>query len=274
MSNYLEERFPNGRWLLCPPTYFDVKYEINPWMHIEKTPNHARAAMQWKILHHTILRLGGFIDYIQPSKENPDLVFTANAGLVKNNKAVLSKFKYQERQGEENNDKTWFLERGFEVVEIENGFFEGEGDALFAGNKLFCGYPFRSDEGVYAQIQEALEIEKIIMCELVDERFYHLDTCFCPLNDNLALIYEKAFSDESLDRIKNEINLISVSEENAVKFVCNAVVLGKDIVLPADCDKTYQELLSHGFESHPVELDEFLKGGGSAKCLTLRLDRK
>ena len=265
--------FPHGKWLLCPPTFFDVSYEINPWMDVDVPPDKALAPEQWKNLHHTLIRLGAYVEYVEPTRGVPDLVFTANAGLVRDKKVILSRFKYKERQGEEPIFKKWFEHRGYQCFDVTSGAFEGEGDALFAGETLFCGYGFRSDPQVYDEVQSILDVKKMVLCELIDNRFYHLDTCFCPINESNAIFVRSAFTKESIQEMEKHIELHEVAEVDAERFVCNAMVLGTDIVLPAGCDATYSLLDSLGYTAYPVDLAEFLKGGGSAKCLTLRLDR-
>ena len=268
-----KQMFPHGRWLLCPPYFYDVKYEINAWMSVERTPQGNEALEQWKKLHHTLIRLGCWIHYVDPIKEQPDMVFTANAGLVKDNKVVLAKFRHSERQGEEPALKKWFTELGYEVLETTSGAFEGEGDALFAGDKLFCGFGFRSDLSVYKEIGKLLDIpdKDIICCELTNSRFYHIDTCFCPIAKDKAIYFPGAFSKESCKLMSKHIELIPICESNATKFACNSVVLGNNIVIPAGCEETHKLLQSHGFHCFPVEMSEFLKAGGAAKCLSLRI---
>lgn len=263
--------FPNGRWLMCSPVFFDVKYEINPWMSVQRAPHSARAIEQWRVLHHTVIRLGAWVEYVEPDAKCPDMVFTANAGLVRGKKVVLSNFRHKERQGEVPGYRSWFKANGFETFELTSGTFEGEGDALFAGNKLFCGHGFRTAAGVFPEVASLLGVEKTIECELIDPRFYHLDTCFCPINERQALIFRGAFSERSLSAMESEIELLPVPEVDAVKFACNAVVLDKDIVVPAGCKETGKLLTSLGYTPHEVELSEFLKAGGAAKCLSLRL---
>lgn len=272
-SNYNKVLFPNGRILVCPPPFFDVTYEINAWMDVNNPPNKDRSKLQWRELQHTILALGVHLEYLEPDGAVPDLVFTANAALIRDNIAVLSKFKYPERQKEEPINKAWLEQNGFKVHEVKTGFFEGEGDALFAGDILFMGSGFRTEEKVKDEIAQALNINKLIACDMVDPYYYHLDTCFAPLNENLALIHKSAFTEETFKVIDSELELIVVPDEEAKKFVCNAVVINQNVILPKDCPKTYKMLEDKGFKSYPVELTEFLKGGGSAKCLTLFLDR-
>ena len=263
--------FPHGRWLLCRPAYFDVTYEINPWMSVQRAPHSQRAQVQWRELHHTLLRLGAWIEYVEPQAGLPDMVFTANAGLVKGKEAVLSNFKYPERQGEAPLFKLWLEQAGYRVHVLQRGFFEGEGDALFAGPVLFGGYGFRSNEEVFAQVQQLLGVKTVVTCKLTDPRFYHLDTCFCPLTAHKALYYPPAFTADSIAKMERHIELIPICEADANRFACNAVVLGEEVVVPAGCAATVKLLADLKFSPHEVVLDEFMKAGGSAKCLSLKI---
>lgn len=271
--NSKEPLFPNGRWLVCWPEDYDVRYKINPWMDLTKVPEKVLASSQWTYLHHHLLRLGAWLEYVQHENGVPDMVFTANAGLVRGKNVVLSRFRYQERQAEEGYFRKWFESNGYKVHEVSSGCFEGEGDALFAGEYLFGGHGFRTDRDTLEQAAALLNVKSLVPMELKDPRFYHLDTCFCPLNPNLALIFADAFSLEDVKRVEKSIELLRVEESDAVRFVCNAVVLGQDIVLPSGCEGTYRTLSQRGFRCHPVELSEFIKAGGAAKCLSLKLDQ-
>jgi N-dimethylarginine dimethylaminohydrolase len=264
--------FPHGRWLVCKPKDYDVRYKINPWMDLSKTPEKALAASQWMNLHHHILRLGGWLEYVEHAQGWPDMVFTANAGLVRGKSVVLSKFRYKERAGEEPYFKEWFRSSGYSVVEVTQGAFEGEGDALFAGDTLFCGYGFRSDRAAHEEVAAHVNAKRLVAVQLQDPRFYHLDTCFCPLTPQLALVHPGAFNAADLALLEQSIELIRVPPQDAVQFVCNAVVLGTDVVLPAGCVATYQALAARGYTAYPVALSEFIKAGGAAKCLSLKLD--
>lgn len=266
--------FPHGRWLLCQPHHFDIIYEINPWMSTANKPASDAADRQWQDLHHTLLRLGAYVEYIMPHKDVPDIVYTANGGLVKGSKVVLSKFRYPERRLEEPYFERWFEDAGYEVLKITSEHsFEGEGDALFAGDTLFAGFPFRSDPEAHQEVKKLLGIRELVLCELTDPRFYHIDTSFCPLSEDEAIIFKQAFAPDSFERMSKKIKLHEVPQEEGERFVCNAVVLGKDIVLPDDCPRTYELLDSLGYTAHPVKMNEFMKGGGASKCLTLFLDR-
>ena len=256
---------------MCSPDHYEVSYEINPWMNKSIETAKKSAWTQWKHLHHFILRLGGWVEYVHPQKGFPDMVFTANAGLIKDKRCVLSHFRYKERQGEEPAFKNWFIEHGYEVCELKDCFFEGEGDALFAGDRLFAACGFRSDRASHQKIKSFFELKKVIACELINPYFYHLDTCFAPIDQDTAIYFPQAFSADSIEQMQKEIKLIPIEEEEAKKFACNCVILGKDIIIPAGCFKTCDLLNNLGFNTHQVELDEFIKAGGAAKCLTLKL---
>ena len=263
-----------GKWLVCRPDFFDVRYEINPWMSRERAPVKSTAGAQWEKLHTILKQLGADLLYVDPAPAQPDMVFTANAGLQLGDTVVLSSFRHSERQGEEEHFQRWFEANNFKVVLLDDCAFEGEGDALFAGDTLFMGSGFRTDEKAAAEIKSILNLKEVVVCGLVDPYFYHIDTCFCPITDDTALIFPGAFSPDSLTKLRKHLRLIEIPVDDAKKFACNAVVLDKDIVLPAGADRTYELLAKEGFSSHPVELSEFMKAGGAAKCLTMKISRK
>lgn len=263
--------FPHNRWLVCRPVDYDVRYKINPWMDLLRLPEKILARVQWTALHHTLLRLGAWLEYVHHEDGLPDMVFTANAGLVRGGDVVLSRFRHKERQGEEVFFQRWFEDHDFRVHTVSSGAFEGEGDALFAGERLYCGYGYRSDRPAHEEVAALLNVKDMVAVELVDPRFYHLDTCFCPLTSEVAIFFPDAFSAEGVRALERSIELIPVPALDAEKFVCNAVVLGRDVVVAAGCQLTYDVLASRGFTAHPVDLSEFIKAGGAAKCLSLRL---
>src|SRR5690606_8020403 len=123
----------------------------------------------------------------------PDLVFTANAGLVHGSRVYLSRFRHDARKGETPHDAGWFTRNGFECIELPPGVdFEGAGDALFMGETLFGGYIIRSDAAAMQWVAGQIGC-RVIPLQLVDTRYYHLDTCFCPLDESSAIVYLPAF---------------------------------------------------------------------------------
>lgn len=264
-------------FLMCPPEYFDVSYIINPWMNGNmRRIDNALAKQQWRALYdvvtdHATVRL------VQPQPGSPDMVFTANAGLVKGRKFLASRFRYPERQYEEPYFADWFRDRGYDVSLMPRHVpFEGAGDALVerGADRLWLAYGHRSVLAAREVIADRFGGE-IVTLKLTDQRFYHLDTCFCPLDGGHLLYYPAAFdapSQEAIARLVPAGRRIAVAEEDALAFACNAVAMGRRIVVNRASGAFVEALARHGFEVLQTPLSEFMKAGGSAKCLTLRLD--
>jgi ornithine--oxo-acid transaminase len=263
-------------FLMCPPTLYDVQYVINPWMegNIHQS-SRERAMEQWAELHQALSQLA-CVKLVDPQPGSPDMVFTANAGLVHHGTVALSSFLHPERQGEEPHFRRWFDDSGFEVREIPRcAPFEGEGDALFAGDgsRLWAGHGVRTRQSSHSYLRETWGVE-VISLRLVDPRFYHLDTCFCPLFGGYLLYFPDAFDAESRASIAAHYpseKRICVTEDDALRFACNAINLGKSILLNRISNQLATTLRTLGFHVVQVPLSEFLKAGGAAKCLVLRL---
>lgn len=261
------------RILMCPPDHYGIEYEINPWMNRSLGAVAALAFVQWRQLHDTLVSLGVQIETMTPQPGLPDLVFTANAGLVFRDTFISSRFRHEVRAKESPHFDKWFAEHEFAVKHLpENLYHEGAGDALFCGDTLFAGYRTRSDAAAHHWVGAALGV-RVLPLELVNPRFYHLDTCFCPLAPGAAIYFPDAFDDYGKRVLAAHVpTLIPVAEDEAARFGCNAVVVGKAVVHNSRCPKLAADLARVGYRATEVELDEFLKAGGSAKCLTLRLD--
>jgi N-dimethylarginine dimethylaminohydrolase len=263
-------------FLMCSPKLYDVNYVINPWMegNVHRS-SREQAAMQWERLYSALSAIA-HIHLVEPQPGSPDMVFTANAGLVRDGIVALSSFHHPERQGEEPHFRRWFHESGFAVRELPRATsFEGEGDALFEsdGTRLWAGHGLRTRESSHRHLTDLWNIE-VVSLRLVDPRFYHLDTCFCPLSNGDVMYYPAAFDADSQRRIEarySPAKRIAVSEADALRFACNAVNVGRTIVLNRISPELRAQLESRGFRVIEVELTEFLKAGGAAKCLVLRL---
>ncbi len=262
--------------LMCVPKLYEVSYVINPSMKDNLgTSSRRRALQQWENLYGILSGLAD-IHLVEPIAGSPDMVFTANAGLARDGVVAISSFYHPERQGEEPHFREWFRKAGYAVVDLPRDTpFEGEGDALFSadGSLLWAGHGTRTLEASHGALQRLWDVE-VVSLRLIDPRFYHLDTCFAPLEDGSLLYYPPAFDEESLKRIEAVYaaeKRIAVSEEDALVFACNAVNLGKTIVLNCISAELEQELRGRGFEVIQVQLDEFLKAGGAAKCLVMKL---
>ncbi|MBI3812705.1 MAG: amidinotransferase [Nitrospirae bacterium] len=259
---------------MCPPDYYRIEYEINPWMDRRRRPaDTSLAVKQWQALYARLTTLGATVKLLTPVPGLPDLVFTANAGLVAGEKFIRSNFRFPQRQREIPVFETWFKERGCRILPLPAAAcFEGEGDALPVGKTLFAGYRMRSDIQSHQTIGEILGCE-VLSLELADPRFYHLDTCFCPLDGRTALYFPEAFDEYGRKVVAASVSeLIPVAAEDALRFGCNAIMVGKDVVLQAGCEGLNRDLRRRGFTVHELDLSEFHKAGGSAKCLVLRLN--
>jgi N-dimethylarginine dimethylaminohydrolase len=242
-------------------------------MDMSRQAEHAIAVEQWNALYGHITAAGARVSLLEPVRGLPDLVFTANAAMIIGNQALLSRFRHRQRQGEEPYNRRWFSENGFEVVDVpENFSFEGAGDALFCGDTLYAGYRMRSDAAGHQEIGRMIGC-RVIPVELVDARYYHLDTCFCPLGEGEAIWYPAAFDEYGQRAIREHVqNVIEVEQAEAERFACNAVVIGRRVITNTGCERLHRALCERGYRPIATPLDEFVKAGGSAKCLTLRLD--
>ena len=265
------------RILMCAPDHYDVDYVINPWMegNIHKS-SQDKAVEQWSKLNHVLNDIAQ-VDLVQGQAGVPDMVFTANAGLVLGDNVVLSRFYHPERQGEEPYFKQWFEDNGFNVFELPQDLpFEGAGDALLdrEGRWLWAGYGFRSELDSHPYIAKWLDIE-VLSLRLIDDRFYHLDTCFCPLTGGYLLYYPAAFDSYSNHIIEKRVpadKRIAIAEADAINFACNTVNVGQTVVMNKVTQELKQRLNDLEFEVIETPLTEFLKAGGAAKCLTLRIN--
>ena len=262
--------------LMCKPTLYDVNYVINPWMsgNLGKSIR-AHAMQQWQSLYDTLSPLAKVL-LIEPVLGSPDMVFTANAGLARDGRVAISSFFHPERQAEEQHFRRWFVDAGYKIIDLARETpFEGEGDALFSadGARLWVGYGSRTLQSSHATLREVWNVE-VSSLHLIDPRFYHLDTCFAPLEDGSLLYYPAAFDEPSRALIESFYSLdrrIAVTEADALRFACNAVNIDQTIVLNRISPELEATLRASGFNVIQVELDEFLKAGGAAKCLVMKL---
>jgi N-dimethylarginine dimethylaminohydrolase len=259
--------------LMCRPDHFGVEYEINPWMHVDNQVDRSRALVQWNALRRAYADLGVEVVLADPAEGLPDMVFTANAGVVWDGRAVLSRFRHPERQGEEAHWTSVFESRGFSLAVPPRAMsFEGAGDALFVGCTLFAGWGFRTDRSAHRFVARALGVE-VVSLELVDPRFYHLDTCFCPLNEQTVLFAPAAFSPASARTIRTLVpHVIEVPPDIAAGFACNAITVGTRVISSTAAERLEHPLHDAGFDTLALPMTEFMKSGGGVRCLSLPLD--
>lgn len=260
-----------GKLLMCHPSQFDVTYDINHWMHDQAGHvNKHRAIQQWYNLYNA-LNAELPIEVLNGSEGLPDLVFTANAGLIRKDIAILSRFATKERRPEEKVFRKWFEEKGYSVFQPTYDY-EGEGDHLRDSfGREWMGYGFRSDNNAAFEIASVIE-KDINVLRLIDSRWYHLDTAFCPLPNGAVMYYPGAFSPSSQKLITESFETrIEVSLEDALRFCCNCVCIDDKLFMPK-APGVVDALTNLGFTVWQTDLSEFLKAGGAAKCLVLHFD--
>jgi N-dimethylarginine dimethylaminohydrolase len=275
------------RLLMCPPRHFAVTYCINPWMDPEEWSRRSHTLAQtteveWRSLKHLLEQLGAVVDLMTPAAGVPDLVFTANSAVVLDGKALLARFRHPERRLEEPHFAAAFdtlIEQDILKCRVflpANIVLEGAGDCIWdRERKLFwVGFGPRSSEQAAIAVEETFGIPTVSM-ELVDARFYHLDTAFSVLPEGEIMYFKGALSPRSLrvlhDRVDSR-DLIEVSEEDACSMRLNGIQLGRRLILSSCSPSLRQRLADRGYFVSVTSLSSFLLGGGSAYCLTLRTD--
>lgn len=272
---------------MCQPAHYRIAYEINPWMRRSNAVERSLAARQWDLLYESLLKLGLKVELVEQGADVPDMTFAANAGIVCGRRFTPANFRYPERQLESARFVQWFEEHRYHVERIhEPHYWEGEGDVLntegtslrlgsgqAAGSwNVYAGYRFRTEFRALDHLDELLGVN-CRRLELVDERFYHLDTCFCSLGNGRALYYPPAFSEPAQAVLQASFeDLIAVEAEDALRFACNALVVDHTVVMNSGCLTTRAAVERRGFHVVDVPMDEFIKAGGSVKCLVLTLD--
>jgi N-dimethylarginine dimethylaminohydrolase len=276
-----------ARFLMCRPDHFAVDYAINPWMHPESWARDSKILVnasrrEWASLHRTLAGIGAAIELVPPAPHLPDLVFTANAAVVLDRKAVLARFRYPQRRGEEEPFESGFRAlqgRGLidKVVKLPADLvLEGAGDCVWdrARNAFWTGYGPRSDREAASPIKEIFEVDAVPL-ELADARFYHLDTALCPLSRGEIMFVPAAFAPEGLAQIHARVapaDRIEVPMEDACHLAANAVCVGNTVVTSYCGGRLHRRLAERGYHVKVTPLPSFLRSGGGAFCLTLRLD--
>ncbi|MEU3744011.1 MULTISPECIES: dimethylargininase [Streptomyces] len=265
------ERIARPRhYLMCRPTHFAVDYSINPWMDPGKPVDADLAILQWEQLHALFVSLGHTVELIEGLPGLPDMVFAANGATVVNGRVLAAKFRYQERAAEGPAYADWFRTRGYDVHEPVH-VNEGEGDFLVDEDVILAGTGFRTDPEAHREAERHLRLP-VVGLELVDPRFYHLDTALAVLAPGEIMYYPAAFSEPSRQFLRNRYpDAITATDEDAQAFGLNALSDGRNVILPEAATNLRARLTERGFHAIGASLSELLKAGGSVKCCTLEI---
>ncbi len=251
-------------------------YEINAFMEGNvRRVDADLAARQWDDLHRAVELAGATVELMGAQPDLPDLVFTANGGFVWGQTVIVPRFARSERQGEEPWFRDWFGRRHFTLAEVPEGeFFEGEGDVVVRDSFLFMGAYSRTTSGTACSLAQATGLE-VVPLRLNPNGFYHIDTCMFAVTPSGALFYYPgAFTPADRETIVDRVGAarcVQVTIEEAEAFACNTLVLGDTAISPLAPASYAEKLDKAGLRSVMVDLSEFMKAGGAAKCLVLRL---
>ncbi len=260
------------RYLMCPPDYFTVEYAINPWMDQEAAVDRTSAQRQWHGLVTAIEQASGRVETVAPDPSLPDMVFSANAGVVTGGMFLPARMRFPERDGEPELYAEWAAANGFIVQSISGGAFEGMGDALPFADQLIAGHGQRSSRAAWRNISQVLAIP-VLPLALPDPRLYHIDLVFAPLDSHSALIAPAGLTDRGLETLQALVpDPVLLTDEEALKFAANSIVIDRTVISPYLSTRLCDELRSRGFHPVVTPVGEFLKAGGAVRCLTLPLD--
>ncbi len=277
-----------ARFLMCRPEHFAVSYSINPWMDPQNWARderaHAAAAGEWAALHRKLVELGATVEQVPPVAGLPDLVFTANAAVVLDRQVLLARFRHPERRREEAHFEAAFRSlqaRGLvdAVRKLPEGLtLEGAGDCVFDQSRelFWMGYGPRSDAAARGAVEDVFGFEALAL-ELADKRFYHMDTALAPLPGGEVMYLPGAFTTAGRSAIRDRVarhERIEIGIQDGCRLAANAVVLGHTLVVSDCSERLRAELAERGYDVVTTPLPSFLRSGGSAFCLTLRLDRQ
>jgi len=258
-------------YLMCPPTYFDVRYSINPWMDATRPVDRKLAFSQWAWVRDLYRDLGHHVSEMTPVEGLPDMLFTANAATVVEGRVLLANFRHKERAAEVRAHHDWFRAHGFRDVYAATYVNEGESDCLLAGGRLLCGTGFRTSRRAHGEAEEVLG-RPVTSLTLVDPRFFHLDIALSVLSEDEITYYPRAFSPESQELLGRLYPAaILATDADAEVFGLNAVSDGRHVVLSQEATHLIGQLRDHGFIPLGVDVSELAKAGGGVKCCTLEL---
>lgn len=253
---------------MCRPLYFQVEYQINPWMEVGAV-NQEKALREWTLVVKAYQDLNVKVKIIDQEKDVPDMVFATDQGIMLDDTTfLLSRFRYPERQPESEYYRAWYEEHGFQIQELPPDIYLEGGDIQRSGDRLLIGTGFRTSSDAVAVVSR-LAGKEAIELELIESKFYHLDTCLMVLNEETVFYYPPAFSVSSQKKLRQLIpNLIEFTIDDVLCFAANSVPVNQTVLMhtPTEAFRTAIEKL--GYTPKVVDISEFIKAGGGIHCLT------
>ena len=266
--------------MMCEPRYYNVIHpQMNYHMKMKRHVNYNLAMLQWEKLVSILIANNVKINFQKPVPNLVDMVFTANAGLIYRNKALISNFTAQPRVSESFYHNSFFLSNKFDTYNMITKF-EGAGDALFSDlNTLWLGHGFRTENEAKFEIADIIgEGIQINSLKLIRPEWYHLDTCFCPIGKDKLLLYREAFDEASLQTVFSHYDknkCIFLSEEDAINFSGNTIVIENShetiLIGHKYSDTLKTDFSEMGLKFIECNMSELLLSGGSTKCCVLNL---
>jgi N-dimethylarginine dimethylaminohydrolase len=258
-------------YLMCRPEHFALDYAINPWMNPALGADRDRAIAQWETLRETYIALGHEVSLIEPVEALPDMVFAANGALMVGGRVYGARFAYAERGPEAPAYADWFRRNGFTDVRQPACTNEGEGDFLVLDDLILAGTGFRTDVAAHREAEDLLG-RRVVTLQLVDPRFYHLDTALFPLDGDNVAYFPGAFAPHSR-RLLEEMypDAVIAGAADAAVLGLNSVSDGRNVVVNREAAELIKELEGRGYHPVPVDLSELRKAGGGPKCCTQEL---
>jgi N-dimethylarginine dimethylaminohydrolase len=265
---------PTGRhYVMCPPTYFSVRYSINPWMQLDEPVDADRAVAQWQQLHDQLVQLGHTVHVVPPQPDLPDMVFTANGGIVIGDRALVPRFRHAERAAESAHFAAALDELGISEIRQARHVNEGEGDFLLTGPRILAGSGFRSDRHAADEVGDFFAIP-VVTLTLVDPRFYHLDTALARLTADTVAYWSGAFDVKSRALLSDLFpDAIMATEDDAAALGLNMVSDSSTVIMAPGRETLARQIAERGLRVVPLPTDELRKAGGGAKCCVLEHHR-
>jgi N-dimethylarginine dimethylaminohydrolase len=270
------------KYLMVRPDHFRIDYVINPYMSTQDQPDPELALRQWSALRLAIIDAGGEVEVLEQRPDSPDMVYAMNLGLAtapteecEGGRVMLSHMRFEPRRKESVTAANWFTQHGFDLDrtggEGVGPHFES-GDAFVFGDSLVVGYGPRTEEDALKHLAAGWNI-RVRGLRITHEGMYHLDLPFCPIDSTHALVYPPALDAASQAELFGIVpDPIVLTDEEAFAFSGNSLVVNDTVIMPACSTRLHDILTGLGLRVVVLDLSEFHKGGGSARCMTNPLD--